>query len=324
MSDIDTIILKCASPCNLKCTYCYEYASGDESWRSKPTLLGLDVAAKLGERIREYVLAHPGRQINVVAHGGEPLLMGPKALDATFSALCDSAGPGAIILHLQTNGLLINADVCDVLRRWNVRVGVSVDGGEAHNVRRVDRRGRETFKAVMQGISCLRANAPDSFYGVLCVVDFMQEPEDVMKSLFDMKPRIVDLLQPFVTHDMLIGGDGQGVSRFGSWMTRAVQYWFERPQYHEVRVRFIEDAMKAALGHQPKSDWFGRRRVTYLIVESDGAYDLQDQLKVTGAESANIRSLGRGVFNLSLEEAGLEAERLLAEVGGDCLPAGCA
>ena len=51
-SNIDTIILKFSAGCNLLCDYCYEYQSGDETWKTKPKHLIEDVAAKIGRRIR--------------------------------------------------------------------------------------------------------------------------------------------------------------------------------------------------------------------------------------------------------------------------------
>ena len=33
---IDTVILKVVAPCNLNCSYCYEYNMGDDSWKFKP------------------------------------------------------------------------------------------------------------------------------------------------------------------------------------------------------------------------------------------------------------------------------------------------
>ena len=37
----NTLIVKFASPCNLNCTYCYEYNTGDDSWKKKPKFISL-------------------------------------------------------------------------------------------------------------------------------------------------------------------------------------------------------------------------------------------------------------------------------------------
>lgn len=77
---LDTLIVKFAAPCNLACTYCYEYSSGDETWRTKPKFLSQETARQIGALIRAYTSKHDLSAFKVVAHGGEPLLMGPSVL----------------------------------------------------------------------------------------------------------------------------------------------------------------------------------------------------------------------------------------------------
>ncbi len=233
---LDTIILKCAAPCNLRCTYCYEYSTGDDTWRGKPAFLGGGVARQLGERIAEYLDGKADQAINVVAHGGEPLLMGAALLDSTFEEISDAAGAGRVKFGLQTNGVLLTEEVCDVIRRWEVKVGVSLDGSPEHNERRVDHSGRASHSEAIAGIELLRQYCPQNFGGLLCVVDFERDPESVLGFLLNLKPRSIDLLQPFVTHDTLEATEGQLVERFGDWMVRAARFWLERPEYHHVKI----------------------------------------------------------------------------------------
>jgi uncharacterized protein len=321
---IDTIILKVASRCNLSCTYCYEYASGDQSWRSKPRVLSVESAGRLGERIREYTQGGSPEYLNVVLHGGEPLLAGHDHFEALVSMLVSHAGPDRIRLHLQSNGMLLDETWCMLLERFDIKVGISLDGDATANAARVDHRGRPSWERTVAGIALLKSKAPTLFGGILCVVDPRNDPRSVLTTLFDFSPPTLDLLQPFITHDMHDEASGAIVARFGQWMIDATDFWLSNPQWHGTRVRFIEDAMKAVAGVKPKSDWFGQRGVTYLIVESDGRYDLQDQLKVIGSASVGVREVRGSVFDTRIDDAYVDARLRADRLEVDRLPTECA
>ncbi|MBM3276443.1 MAG: FxsB family radical SAM/SPASM domain protein, partial [Candidatus Sericytochromatia bacterium] len=63
---IDTIVLKTAAPCNLACTYCYEYQAGDNSWKTMPKHVDVATAERLGSRICEYATGHGLKRFQVM------------------------------------------------------------------------------------------------------------------------------------------------------------------------------------------------------------------------------------------------------------------
>ena len=69
-------IVKIVSPCNLNCSYCYEYNSKDDSWKKKPKIMSEEVAEKLAERILEHSLGSKNTIVPIIFHGGEPLMAG--------------------------------------------------------------------------------------------------------------------------------------------------------------------------------------------------------------------------------------------------------
>jgi uncharacterized protein len=321
---MDTLIVKVAAPCNLACTYCYEYATGDDSWRSKPKHLSVELAADIGRRIREHCERTGLASMSVVGHGGEPLLLGAAGLDRVLGAISVGASPFAVKLSVQTNGTLLTRPVCEVLAAHRVTVGVSIDGSRAHNHRRIDHRGLQTYDQVLAGIETLRSTPGARFGGLLCVVELAHEPEDVVDALCALRPPMVDLLQPFVTHDAAGAGRPEIARRFGEWMTRALRHWVSRPEYADIRIRVLEDALKASVTGRPETDWFGPRRARYLVIETDGSYDLLDQLKSIGAASAAERRIGRSVADCSLADASSLAQGLLESRGAARLPTACA
>src|SRR5437868_3375634 len=84
-------ICKVASRCNIDCDYCYVYHHVDQSWRHQPQRMALQTATQLGLRIGEHARRHGLPSVEVVMHGGEPLLAGTEYLDRWCDAVASSA-----------------------------------------------------------------------------------------------------------------------------------------------------------------------------------------------------------------------------------------
>lgn len=320
---IRSLVLKVAARCNIACTYCYEYTSGDRTWRDKPRFLTPELARKLGYRIREYAESQKVEKMSVVAHGGEPLMLGPDRLDTLFHELRAGAGPVKLSLSLQTNGLLLSREVCDVLKAHSVMVGVSLDGAPHENRHRIDFMGQNTWVRAADGIDFLREHYPSIWGGILSVIDLTADPVRTLDAVCAFAPPQLDLLQPYTTHDMAGVLRRQTAERFGQWMIKAMGHWLNVREYRNVRIRVFEDVLQASLSSRPKTDWFGPRRLGYLVIETDGTYDLLDQLKVIGDRSGLFRSTRSTIESSSMLEAEQAARNLLTKHGGDKLPTDC-
>jgi len=300
---IDTFVIKVSSRCNLRCSYCYEYGRGDETWREKPKLISSSVLKRLGERISEYGVENNLQSARIVLHGGEPLLIGSKKLEEHIITLLKAASPVKLGISIQTNGILITEEICNILSKYGISVGISLDGLEEANKMRIFPNGDRAYPEIMAGISTLREHAPECFSGVLSVVNTDEDPKELVEFVSKLGPKTLDLLQPFMSHDQA-GPNREAISnRFGAWMIAAMDHWLANQDLHKLKIRVFEDALQAVITKSPKTDWFGKRRISYLIIESDGRYDLLDQLKAVGAESMQLRDLFGGVFNMSLKHA---------------------
>ena len=104
--------------CNLKCTYCYENSVRDAG-NFGPSF---DIAA-----IKEAVQREGGGPF--LLFGGEPLLLPKDTLRDLWEWGFQRNGANS----LQTNGILVDDDHIELFKRFNVRVGISIDGPEDLN-----------------------------------------------------------------------------------------------------------------------------------------------------------------------------------------------
>ena len=106
--------------CNIQCRYCYQQPRRDAGHLAKT----FDI-----EKIKEAVLAE-GAAFSLF--GGEPLLVRLADLEALWSWGFERFGRNTV----QTNGTLIRDAHIALFKRYNVSVGISIDGpGEMNDIR---------------------------------------------------------------------------------------------------------------------------------------------------------------------------------------------
>ena len=161
-----TAIVLPGQACNIACTYCYVY---DRSGTARmPAEVLRETMRQLIESIR------PGGTLKVIWHGGEPSLVGASFLQSAVAFQREfnhrELDHGIHIRNsIQTNGIGLDDDLLDLLRRSRFSVGVSIDGPpELHDLCRTTKRGQGTFDRVMAGVRKLREKKVR--FGAICVI----------------------------------------------------------------------------------------------------------------------------------------------------------
>ena len=107
-------VLKVHSRCDLACDHCYVYQGADQSWRDRPMAISDETIAWTAQRIAEHAKAHQLPAVQVVLHGGEPLLAGPPRLQLVAQTLRSAlAGVCDLDLRIHTNGVLLDERFCE-------------------------------------------------------------------------------------------------------------------------------------------------------------------------------------------------------------------
>ena len=223
MVEIDTVLLKVASRCNIDCHYCYVYNMGDTGWSRGPKQMSRETCRATAAALAH--LAHEqGRPFAVVLHGGEPLLLGVENLRYVLSLL-RSALPTDCAISIQTNGILIEREILDLCAGARVTLSLSLDGPRrVHDRNRVGFDGHGTFDKVLEGIGQLRSH-PDSqflFTGLLAVIDPESDPGEVYSFFKDLGPPSVDFIYKDGNHSRLPEGKASPVTTLSETVSLVV------------------------------------------------------------------------------------------------------
>jgi len=307
-------IVKLNSRCNLACTYCYVYEMADVSWRSKPRIISAQALDRTAERIAEHATAHQLADVEIVLHGGEPLLCG-------VSFIADAVGrfrralPAAIGLsiRLQTNGTLLTNAVLETLLERGVKVGVSFDGTAiSHDARRVHADGRGSHNEVTRALQLL-ATEPYAriFSGILCTIDVSANPVRTYEALAAFSPPQIDFLLPHANWHT------QPTAGHGHWLAAAFDRWYEGA---ETRVRLFEEIIRLSLGGQSTSEMIGLSPVALIVVDTDGSMEQVDTLK---SAFAGAPATGMTVFAHSFDDALILPSIAARQIGIKALADSC-
>lgn len=173
--------------CNFKCRYCTFKSNGDLPNKR----MNFEIAKKAIDLF--FNSKNQENEPGITLYGGEPLL--EQNLIRKIVKYIRKQEYSSIPIGIISNGSLISDDFCKFLKKYEVKITISIDGlEEMHDEMRVSLNGKGTFRDVMKGISLLNKNNLD--FACSCtigshnlnslnkIVDFFQNKCNLHQGLF--------------------------------------------------------------------------------------------------------------------------------------------
>lgn len=318
-NDIVGLVVKIVQRCNLNCSYCYMYQHVDQSYRKRPNFMTEEIFSNLVTRVEEYLERRSGHVMELIFHGGEPMLIDPKKVDR-FAELVAERLQGRVSLGMQSNATLVTDEWIEVLQRRHVLVGVSIDGPpEFHNLVRIDHAGRGSYEQTVKGL--LKLQNAGVLSGVLTVINPGHSGLSIYRHMRSLDFKRMNFLLPDATHDSKqILYNGFGPTPIADYLIPIFDEWFAEDD-PDVHVGLFEAIIRSMLGGVTHTEAIGNHPENYLVVDTDGSIQANDALKVCeeGISESGLNVAQQGFDNLHL---GLPlAHRLVSE--GITLSAKC-
>lgn len=304
-------LLKVHSRCNLACDYCYVYTKADQTWQTRPRKMSPALLSVAAERIAEHARTHNLESVQVIFHGGEPLLSGANSIVDGLRKV-RAAVDARVSVHsaVQTNGILLTKATLDLLASMDIKVGVSLDGNvAAHDRRRHYQDGKGSYAEVARALKLL-SDYPSIYSGLLSVVDLDADPIITYETLLEFAPPIIDFLLPhhnWANPPMRPAGAS---APYADWLAEVFDRWYGAPS-QETRVRLFEEIIHLLLGGDSKTEVVGLSPSGLIVVETDGSIEQTDALKSAyeGASATGLH-ITRDAFDAALRDPGIAARQL--------------
>lgn len=180
------VIVKLTTGCNLKCVYCSEGNIDKED-------LSIEILYKLIDELPILLNKYKDNNIDLLWHGGEPLIVGKKYLSKVMQYAQNKLKEYNLHFLMQTNGTLIDDEWIDLFKEFNVGIGISLDGYiDLHDKNRLTKNGQPTFNTILNNIIKLKNKGIS--VGTLMVLN-TKEKIDVDKLFrfikqYDLHPKI--------------------------------------------------------------------------------------------------------------------------------------
>lgn len=173
---INLVVIQTTSFCNLDCDYCYLPN------RQQKNQISLDLIPPIFKSI----LTSPFVQhdFTVCWHAGEPLAVPISFYESAFQFIEEanqhySSNSYKIWQSIQTNATLINQNWCDLFKKHDVLVGVSLDGPDfIHDAHRKTRKGTGSHRSTMRGISFLQKNDISAYIIAVITEQTLDYPDE--------------------------------------------------------------------------------------------------------------------------------------------------
>jgi uncharacterized protein len=269
------ILVKLASRCNIKCTYCYWFR--DAMVYEKPAVLTPEAedafCARLEEHIREFSLPF----FLLVFHGGEPLLFPKRRFDAFLKKLrAVEERTGCMIKRgITTNGILVDEEWIKLFREHDVSVTVSLDGpAEINDKFRVGFKGEGTLAQTLRGLKMLQSAGLEP--GLISVCNPGTDPEAVLEFVVgELGYTHFDILPPDATH-------ADKPPAIDEYFIRLFDVWFDKYAAQGVSIDTLDAMIRGLVGQLSLSDTIGLGPIDTVTLMPDGALEPLDVLRIAG------------------------------------------
>ncbi|GHA18959.1 hypothetical protein GCM10008090_30800 [Arenicella chitinivorans] len=279
---------------------------------------------KTAQRILEHNQFHQKEYTSIIYHGGEPMLGGCNHIEMVTSILKSTLEAEGIDCRfgMQSNGLLFNEEMGDLMLKLGLRTGISIDGPPHINDRfRVDHKGRGSGQKLHERLQLLTsAKYKKLLSGFLCVVDLDNDPIEIYEYLRCFNPPSMDFLLPYDNwHRLPYKFDQTGTNNlYADWFIRLFDHWIE--DKNPIPIRTFDSMLRIMFGGKSLVESMGVEPVDLVVVETDGAIEAVDSLK---AAKDGITDLSLNVFNNSFNEAANHSSVVARQLGAKSLAEKC-
>jgi uncharacterized protein len=267
MNEFQLLIKPTSFDCNLDCDYCF-YKRVNSIYDEKNPRMSTQVLEKL---IQIY-LGYRFENSVFCWQGGEPTLMGLEFFEKVIE-LQKKYGKGgqAVGNILQTNGILLNDEWANFLKRYNFFVGISLDGPKSiHNIYRKTKNDRGTWDQVMRVIEVLKNYEIE--FNILCVVS--KANVNMAKELYNFyKENNLKFLQ-FIpalecTKNKKMAPFSPKAEEYGNFLCEIFDLW-KKKDSESVYIRMFNQVLSMYLGATETSCPFDKTCYSYFVVEWNG------------------------------------------------------
>lgn len=308
---ITSLLIKPASAvCNLDCSYCFYLDRDADPYKELPARKMSD---EVLERLVDTYLFYSYPNSTFAFQGGEPTLAGLPFFTRLVELQKQYGRDGQNVSNaLQTNGVLIDKDWCQLFHQYNWLIGLSLDGPEEINdLYRFNKAGRGTWKQVMRALETMQKEKVE--FNILCVLSQanVEKPKELYKF---WKSLGLDNVQYIPLAEFNPDGSRMPFTitpeQYGRFLVETFEQWW--PDRRKMRIRFFDNLAESLAGQKPGSCTMHETCDSYCVVEYNGDIYPCDFFVESPWRLGNIMIDGWGEIARKVKRYSFAAKKTLA------------
>jgi uncharacterized protein len=244
--------------------------------------MSLNTITALAGRLHAYSQAAGIRHIQIVFHGGEPLLLGKEYFENCLKIFKEAAPHTQFSFIIQTNGVNLNEDWYHWMTANKVKVGISIDGPERfHDAFRVFHNGKGSYRQVADAV---RLGVPNGLLGILSVMNIHIPVQEYYQEMKALGIKSLNLLFPDGHYDKLPDGidpkrlGDADYTPFADWLIELFLLW--KNDKNRPAIKLFENLFQILLGDENIGNQaFGLKQNGVAIIETNGGIEVADSLR---------------------------------------------
>lgn len=254
--------------CNLVCTYCY-YRKTSDHFDGRTGRMTDETLRKV---VRTFCqTAHPCPHFSW--QGGEPMLAGLEFFQKAVAYQQAFRRPGQQIVNaFQTNGTLITEEWCRFLKRWDMLIGISIDGPKnIHDKNRIYPNGSGSQDDVIRGLRLLQEHGVEHNVLILIHRDNVERPKEVVRFVRELGEDYLQFIPCVVTglDRSMPSHDAVDPVAYGEFLCGVFDEWMAAGP-NRLYVRMFNNLVLAAAGLDPEYCVLRRACAGCILVEHNG------------------------------------------------------
>lgn len=319
-------VVKLTERCNIDCTYCYMFNQGSEAYLRHPKQIARQVVSDSAEFLARGAKDLAAEVVRVIFHGGEPMMLKLDYFEwicITYLETIKSAGVTARVeLAMQTNGTLVTDEWIEVLTKYDVRVGISLDGAKADNDEmRVDHRGKGSYSRAVAGLKRLQdasVRLGTSPPGLICVINPKRDARVIYRHFVDvLGVTKLSFLMPMESHDSMPDGQPEELGRY---LSELFSEW-TKDDNPKIKLRIFNEIFTFLMSGDKfleRQECTRREGTIVFAIATNGEIGMGDELKALNLSWPKVR-----VDQTSLTEYLMGSEAVFLDEMAFSLPNDC-
>lgn len=314
-----TVIYNVTNACNMACKYCFEgqFDKNLNKSRINSNKLFLTIMKDLVCFLKQVQEWNGSKKVNLILHGGEPLLVSTNHYRNFFEALEDNEIE--VELSIQTNATLINDEVIKLFKDYGIKVGISIDGNRKLNdFQRVDCLGNSFFDKICDGIiKCKQAGI-----SVGCVATVTKKTLDNVKEFYEFfsKNNLPYRFNPIFAGKIPAVDEQLYITaaEYGEFCIELFKYWMQ-DQENNCEIVNFEDIIRAFVEQIHVKDVCTNSENCYLgFISIDANGDLYHCHRMCGDQKLKVGNISYTSLNEFMSDASYMENRKLILPKSSC------